>query len=348
MRVGRGVLGLLRTAIGAAIFLAGSAGPVAAQVRGVVVDAAERPVAGAIVELWVGQRRTAAAESDPQGAFTLAPAGAHGPATLSVRRIGLRTRTFDLASADTTLRIQMEAQPVTLAPVTVASPLQRVCPNREDPRARVLWERMRSRYWQETLDTVLVFGLVEFRTGTGERTETEGLRTEVGWTQGAVSASASRYLPRTGYALRVATSAGERSGQWQYRSLDDGMKQDFTQAYFGATHTLSIEHSAAGRTVLGFCPRERLGQYGQIIGTLVIGPDTTLIEARWSFRTQNPSEDAGGRAVYNPPDPRIGSVLLANESSFWRKTTRGDYYVENRTYTGWRVWNGATTVRGNE
>lgn len=333
----RVLLGLLRAVVPAAMLLVATTRPIASQVRGVVVDGSRQPVAGATVELWVAQRRAAAAESSADGAFELAATQVHGPMTVSIRRLGFRTKTIDVVNPDTTLFIQMEIQPLALAPLVVESSTRQICPNREEPRARALWERMRSRYWQEHMDTLVVFALVEFRTGMGSRTETDHLRTAVGWTQGPIAASVSRYLPRSGYAEAVSSSLGERYASWMYRSLDDGGKQDFTQAYFGSQHTLSIVHASPSRTVIGFCPRQQLGQTGQIDGTLVIGADTTLKEARWNFRTRRPVEDAGGQAAYYPPDPRMGSALLAEESSYWRRTANGADYVENRTYTGWRV-----------
>lgn len=61
-----------------------------------------------------------------------------------------------------------------------------------------------------------------------------------------------------------------------------------------------------------------------------------LAEAHWRFPTPAPDEDAGGEAVYEPPDDALGRALLVRESLFWRRTNGGRYYFEAKTFTGWR------------
>lgn len=316
---------------------------VSAQVAGVIVDAARRPVQGATIDVWRSSRRLARAISDSAGRFHVVLAAGGYPVTVSVRHLGLKTRVVDLAAPEDSLTIQMETQPVTLSPVVIAATVRRVCPNREDPRARAAWERMRRLYWQEGMDTVLVFGLLEFRTGKGARSDvgSPGVgRVTAAWSYGAVSTSSSYYLPLAGYARSASGSTGERTASWWYFPLDDGLQQNFTVGQFGAAHTFSIvSESAAGR-VVGFCPRERLGARGQIEGTLVIAQDGSLSSARWAYRTRPPLEDAGGQATYFPPDPRLGRALLSQDGLFWRRTTQGDYYFEHRAYTAWRLWDG--------
>ena len=326
-----------------AIALLRSPIPASAQIGGVVVEAGQRPVQGATIEVWRSSRSVAAAVSDSAGRFDIALGSEAFPVTVSVRQLGLKTRVVDLAAPDDALTIQMEAQPVTLSPVVVASTVRRICPNREDPRARAAWERMRQLYWQEGMDTVLVFGLLEFRTGKATRSDvgSPGVgRVSAAWSYGAVSTSSSYYLPLAGYARAASGSTGERTASWWYYPLDDGLKQNFTLGQFGAAHTFSIVSESAAGLVVGFCPRERLGAKGQIEGTLVIAPDGTLNSARWAYRTRPPLEDAGGQATYFPPDPRLGRALLSQGGLFWRRTTQGEYYFEHRAYTAWRLWDG--------
>lgn len=318
-----------------------AAAPAAAQVRGRVVDAADRPVAGAVVELWVGARQAAGAETDESGGFQLSAAATEGGMMLTVRRLGLRTRTVPLPSADTTLVVRMEEQPVVLRPLAVEATRRPPCPNREDPRARALWERMRSRYWQPEMDTVFVFAFLEVRGGVGARDDAydpAAGRVITGWTTGALVVAHPWLMSRTGYATSAAGGVGDRTAYWNYRALDGGTMQDFTGEYFGAAHTFSILHHSAERTTLAFCPRERMGRTGQIQGTLTLAADTTLQLARWTFRTPRPDEDAGGEASYEPPDPALGNALLARESIFWRKTNPPRYYFEGHRFSGWRRW----------
>lgn len=313
--------------------------PAGAQVRGRVVDAAERPVAGAVVELWAGAQTAGQARTDAAGRFEIGSAPAEPGSVLTVRRVGLRTRTIPLGAGDAEIVVRMEEQPVVLQTLSVVSTRQPRCPNREDPRARALWERMRSRYWQESDDTVFVLGFLEMRSGVGEKSDAwrpEAAPAVPAWTTGALVEAHPWFMSRSGYASRANGGAGERTAWWLYRSLDNGSLQDFTGAHFGAVHTLSIAAQTADRTTIAFCPRGRMTNTGQIAGTLVLDADATLSLASWSFRTPDPDEDAGGEASYFPPDPRLGRALLARETLFWRKTNPPRYYFESRSFTGWQ------------
>jgi hypothetical protein len=315
--------------------------PAAAQVRGLVVDRSERPVSGALVELWDTSRRAAGTWTDEQGGFEIPGGPADGQLMLTVRRLGLVTQAVPLSSRDTTLRVSMQDQAVSLQPLTVEASAGRLCPRREEPRARELWTRMRGRYWQPGADSVFVFGFLELRSGTGEMGdayEPEAGRTSAGWTTGALVVAHPELMALSGYAMDAAGGAGERTAFWNYRALDHGAMQDFTGDYFGSVHTFSIVSQNAEQTILAFCPRDRLRRTGQIQGTLTVRSDATLGSARWSFRTPDPEEDAGGEASYLPPDPALGRALLARETAFWRRSGRTAYYFEAKTFTGWRRW----------
>ena len=325
--------------------------PAAAQVRGLVVDRSDRPVADALVELWVTSRRAAGAQTDERGRFEVPSGPAEGRLMLTVRRLGLSTQTIHLTSRDTTLLVTMEVQAVALQPVTVETSAGRLCPRREEPHARQLWARMRSRYWQPGADSVFVFGFMEIRSGTGEKSDAydpEAGRTSAGWTTGALVVAHPEFMAQSGYALDAAGGAGERTAFWTYRALDDGMMQDFTGEYFGAQHTFFILGQSADQTTSAFCPRDRLRRPGQIQGTLVVRSDTTLSHARWTFQTPDPKEDAGGEASYLPPNPAFGRALLVGETAFWRKSGAA-YYFEAKAFAGWRRWfrepAGQTTVQ---
>ena len=320
----------------------------AAQHRGTVVDEAGRPVPGATVELWTGTRSAAATETASDGTFHLPLQEGLGPLTLSVRRMGLRTHAIALTPADTALLVRMQALPVALAPVVVSSARRRICPNREDPRARALWERMRARYWQARPDSIPYLGLMESRSGVAEKADIGDPAVGTvhpGWTSG-VAADRPGARRVGGFAWRASGGAGERTAFWFYYGLDSGSFQDFTRDYFGSVHSLSIAGTGEDGTILAFCPRERPGENGQIEGTLVLAPDTTLAAARWTFRTGRPVEDAGGEARYHPPDAALGNLLLAQETLFWRGTTGGRYYFEARRFSLWRVPEPGERYRG--
>lgn len=314
--------------------------PAAAQVRGVVMDRSERPVAGAVVELWNISRPTASARTDGQGRFEIPGGPSEERLMLTVRRPGLATQTVHLTSRDTTLLIAMDVQTAALRPVIVEASAGRLCPRQEDPQARQLWTRMRSRYWQPDADSVFVFSFLEIRSGTGDKDDAhdpEAGRISAGWTTGALIVAPPEYMVRSGYAQAAAGGAGERTAFWIYRALDDGVLQDFTGEHFGAVHNLSILSQGTDQTTIVFCPRDRLRRLGQIQGTLILRSDTTLSYARWTFQTAEPREDAGGETSYLPPTPALGYALLARESAFWRKSGAA-YYFESKAFTGWSRW----------
>jgi hypothetical protein len=318
-----------------------SARPAAAQVRGLVVDRSERPVAGALVELWIASRRAAAAQTDNQGGFEIAGGPGQEQLMLTVRRLGMATQTLQLTSRDTTLRVVMDVQPVSLQPLTVETSAGRLCPRREEPRARELWTLMRSRYWQPNEDSVFMFAFMELRSGTGHKSDAydpEAGRTAAGWTTGALVVAHPEFMVHSGYAAAAAGGVGDRTAFWLYRKLDQGAIQDFTGEYFGAVHTFAIISQNAGQTTIAFCPQDRLRRTGQIQGTLTLRSDTTLSTAQWSFRTPSPEEDAGGEASYLPPERAFGRALLTRETVFWRKSGPHFYYFEAKSFSGWRRW----------
>lgn len=325
----------------ASIAAALCAAPTAAQVQGLVVDRSERPVAGALVELWASSRHAAAARTDDQGRFEIPAGPEQHQLMLTIRRVGLATQTLPLASRDTAVRVVMEVQPVVLQPLTVETSAGRLCPRREEPQARELWNHMRSRYWQPGRDSVFVFAFMELRSGTGEKRDAyapEAGRTAAGWTTGALVVAHPELMTLSGYATDAAGGAGERTAFWSYRALDDGMMQDVTGDYFGSVHTFSIISQNVQQTTIAFCPRDRLRRTGQIQGTLTLRSDSTLSSAQWNFRTPNHDEDAGGEASYLPPNLALGRALLARETVFWRKSGPRFYYFEAKAFSGWRRW----------
>jgi hypothetical protein len=234
--------------------------------------------------------------------------------------------------------LRLQPRPFLLEALTVAGAGRRLCPNREEPAARALWERMRARYWQLGQDSVFVHGFMEIRTGVGEKADAarpEAGRIRPGWTTGSLVSAHPELMALSGYGTPANGGPGERIAFWRYRVLDKGTLQDFTGAYFGAAHTFSLVATDRGEPTLAFCPRERRRDVAQIEGLLRLRADTTLAWARWSFRTPRPDEDAGGEASYYPPDPGFDHALLAHETQFWRRTGRDRYYFEAHTFTGW-------------
>jgi hypothetical protein len=316
--------------------------PATSQVRGAVIESSGRPVSGVVVEAWARGRTVESVQTDEQGRFAISGRAQVSEAVfLSFRGMGYRTRTLALPSQDSSVQVVLEAAPLALAPVTVSAAPRRLCPNVEDPRARMLWERMRSRYWPEHADTVFIFGFIEVRRGTGTKLDVdlaETGRSTHGWTTSALVTAAPEAMARSGYATPAAGGAGERTAFWTYRALDHGQMQDFTGAYFGQAHTFALLQAGPTQMMISFCPRTRQPLVGHIEGVLTFSGDTILTTARWDFRTPRPDEDAGGEASYYQPESATGRALLAHQTRFWRKTTGGRYYFETHEFVDWRRW----------
>ena len=135
-------------AIGGAILLCAALSsvppPARAQVRGVVTDGTGRPLPGVLVELWDAHRRLGGDGTDRSGYFRLA-AVASGPRALLARGIGLEPLRQTLAPGDSVVRLVMRPLAVLVSAVTVAAtPTE--CPDRDDQRARKLWEHAAAHY----------------------------------------------------------------------------------------------------------------------------------------------------------------------------------------------------------
>lgn len=332
-----------------------SASGTAAQVRGTVVDAGGRPMPDVAVEVWAGQEQIGAATSDAAGAFSVSLAAARVPTALSARRIGMRSGVIRLTSADTTVTVRMEVEAVVLAPIQATS-TRRLCPNREDPAARALWTRMAPHYWKPVDDDSLeLFALGEFQSGRVTHAQigrADFAPVQPGWVFSSRmtahdEAIDGRILAAGEYASRVVSGGGggERTAFWSYYYLDGWDTQHWMRDGFGSRHTLGVVRAGPEQTVISFCPRARLGEFGQVQGTLTLNRDGTLSAASWRYRTRAPDEDAGGEAEYLPPDPHLGRVLLARQTLFWRRTTLNRYYVEARRLSGWRVLDGSFDPR---
>jgi hypothetical protein len=315
-----------------------------AQLRGEVTDTAGAPVAGANVEAWTGLRRTASVRSDAAGRFVLASTG--GDATdLVVHRIGFRRLVMSLAAADTVVRLRLVPAPVSLQGIT-ASVETRGCPNREDPRARALWEAARRRYRPVT-DTLVFHSLgTRYRgdrpresihdAGRGSRSWL-AVSTGTGWVQWR------RQIQLRGYAVRLGTPFTEQYALWQYAPLETDIAHHFTEPLFGELHLLSFAPSGPGERTIRFCPAGRDRRRPEIEGTLTVSDDTVFLAASWRFVTPRPTEDAGGEADFLPPHAATGSLLLPERSLFWRRVTGGTrYYVEAATYEEWRLFPGSS------
>ncbi|HEX8670318.1 MAG TPA: carboxypeptidase-like regulatory domain-containing protein, partial [Longimicrobium sp.] len=116
----------------------------AAQVRGSVIDSLGNAIPAATVELWSGLRRVRETRTDSRGAFQLQTDRTSPPTGLFVRRIGYENGALAIRG-DTSVVIALRPTALQLSGIVVTAGI-RICPNREDPAARALWEAMRARH----------------------------------------------------------------------------------------------------------------------------------------------------------------------------------------------------------
>lgn len=309
--------------------------PAAAQLRGVVTDPAGAPVVGAQVEVWGPEARLAATQTDAEGTFTF-PAQATATAKrLVLRRIGYRSLVVPVpAPSAAPARYVLHPEAVEL-PELVATLNRKPCPNREDPAARRLWTRARSRYSDDTRD----------REANGDWLYVEEDVTPD--RVGVVDERRARLGSELGGRPEYPTSFGFRPTQlrirelgyafpmpwkdpsyrpwrefyaWEYPRLGTFAAHHFASGLFGERHTFSFQRRAPRETVLAFCGSRRGGQ-PYLEGTLTVGSDTTFVAAAWSFVTPEPRERAGGEVTFAPPVTAGGAPgqLRAARGVFWRR-----------------------------
>ncbi|HEX8208641.1 MAG TPA: carboxypeptidase-like regulatory domain-containing protein [Longimicrobium sp.] len=286
----------------------------AAQVRGSVVDSLGNAVPAASVELWSGLRRVRETRTDAQGAFQLETDRASPPTGLFVRRIGFEDSSLAIRS-DTSVVIALRATALRLSGIVVTAG-KRVCPNREDPAARALWESMRARY--SALSGTGYFHSLGTRVRTTvpfEQIEEVGEvePQERTWQySGTPTWSVWRdIIGRDGYAMRINGGMGEAYAFWFYAPLQLATAQHFVESQFAELHTISIVSTGRGETVLGFCSHPGNGRTRtRLEGILTLSAARELIRARWRYLTPTLNEDAGSEVEFLPPGTVSGALLL--------------------------------------
>ena len=307
-----------------------------AQVRGVVTDSAGRPLPGVLVELWDAQRRLAGDGTDASGRFRLAAAGT-GPRALLARRVGFEPLRRVLPQGDSEFQLVMQPLAVEIAAVTVETePV--LCPERDDPRARALWEHAASRYdvaisaYGVGADAMLFSALLPVES----LGVTDTMRLEGWYVQGSYSALAfeTRFATQANfYAVPTSRRSVRRYDRWIYQPLESSRAWHFGDSLFSRMNRLAFTRTTLGDTVIAFC--SSLGTRPYIRGTLRIAPDTTFAAADWEFVTTSRREEAGGHVLFAPADARAsGQSLLPAAGLFWRRLLRL-VYQEWMEYRQW-------------
>ena len=325
---------MTRIALFLGVLLLCWSGAAGAQVHGRVLDEAGRPLPAASVELWTSSRRLARTAADAEGRFTFAAGVAAGATSAAAYRIGYQSATVPLRG-DASLEIRLVPAPLALGGLRVRAPERRLCPNREDPRARGQWERARRLYASPAMwDVTLRSDRYEADVPRGAIGVVDGLRADSGgFTSGDLSrvrADADGTLAGV-YARRTEFDQGQH---WEYAPLAWGLNPHFVTPRFGEAHRLAIVSERAGLVVLGFCPARR--DAPGIEGTLSLTADGTLRSARWRHRVPGSRREAGGEVDYLPPAAATRNLLLARRSLFWR-SWRGAFHFREDRYSEWVV-----------
>ncbi|HEX8431639.1 MAG TPA: carboxypeptidase-like regulatory domain-containing protein [Longimicrobium sp.] len=310
-------------------------GTASAQVAGRVLDDAGRPVTAASVEIWTPSRRLATAATDQEGRFAFSAEASAGATSVAVHRLGFQGATVALRGAEA-IEVRLRPAPLALAGVRVTARERRLCPVRDMPRARSMWEAARAGY-----SAVPSAHDVRLRS---DRYEADVPRAEIGVVDGRAPAKGgftTADLAFYGadadgmllgvYARRVDYGAREH---WEYAPLAWGLNPHFVSARFGAAHRFSIVSESGGVVVLAFCPMN--AEAPSIEGTLTLTADGMLRTARWRYVVPRSRSEAGGEVDYLPRDAATGNLLLARRGLFWRSWRSAFHFREDR-YSEWIV-----------
>ncbi len=355
---GSGVAGGLRAtvalvAMGVALATTGSR--LDAQITGRVQDMQGRNLDQVVVEAWGPDTRLSVTSTTADGLFEFPEAVTSELRSLYAHRLGYRASRVSVSEGVTHYVIRMAADPFEIEGLVVSVEPDR-CEGGEDREARDLWSAVRRRY-DPGIDSL---GAATYL-GTGIRAVP---LSEVGPVPVASGGSGQRgsaplfraswrrRVERSGYARQLSAPSPDGMYEaWGYAPLEAEFSTHFVDEVFGKLHRFRFADSAEEGWSLRFCPRDddRPG----IDGYLKISPDSFLVVAEWSFRTDEPDEDAGGRAVFTPTEGG-GSrpFLLPTEGLFWRKVAPDRYLQRYERFEGWMFAPGDSVpflpVRGNE
>ncbi len=313
-----------------------------AQVSGRVIDEEGAPVTGATVELWSSTARLGAVLSGHGGGFSFPADAADDAVGVLAYRIGMNAAQVAIGAGGSELVLRLSSSAIALDPVMVtASRPTRLCPNRDDPAARTMWDAARSRYGGPP-GAHQVHIVFEELTGEVPRAGI-GSAGEEPFRRGSQSTRLSfgrgwNDRVHCGYGCRIEQSFDPAYALWRYLPLESHYTNHFLTDYFGERHTFSLAPHGGDESLLVFCSTEQRSRI-RADGTLRFS-DGALVEARWSFRTPRPAEEAGGEVLFVPTAAFSEDVLLLPARGlFWRRIHgTGDRYFQRITRFGeWRL-----------
>lgn len=321
--------------------------PATAQITGYVLNEEGDPVAGAAVEAWAADRKIGGRLANEDGWF-LFPGEITGRIrALYAGQLGYHPEVVQIEEGVDSYEIRLTREPILLPELVVDAQRDR-CAGREDRDARRLWERAAARYSQglDTLGVATYLASVESILPEGEvgTIQAAGEALAQRGSSSLLRFSWKRRIEREGYAYQVRRSTPEQSyTSWVYPPLEADFATHFVGDQFGERHRFKFDTvddpDGDGGVTLVFCARD--DDHPSMEGTLRISPDTTVAVAQWLFRTPEPVEQAGGRAVFGPvADDPDDSYLLPIEGVFWRRSPPDSYWQRYQKFELWMVAQG--------
>lgn len=296
--------------------------PAAAQVSGRVVDAQGRPLPAVSIELVVGGRVAGTQLSDFDGRFRFDPQPVAGEVELVASMIGYPPAHRRVRAPAEGLTLTMASAAIPLEGLTVVAEPKVACPHREDPRARELWESLRSRY-DHAEDTLGISFYARRYDATGpadvlnDIEESQEVHSWYG-VEGRVRRKSPFYTSPYTYGYPIRTSFDPAYAEWMYRPLGTTDADHFIAASFGQRHSFHVLGQHDGLTFIRFCPAAVSQKGPSVEGILTIGRDTSLVKAEWTFHSHKPAEMAGGEVVFVERGEAL-MPLLPWHYLYWRK-----------------------------
>lgn len=317
-----------------------SVAPAVGQITGSTVDRAGAPLQGVLIEAWSADRRIQTRISDEQGRFLFAAPVAEITTALYAHRLGLQALRVEVTEGVQDYLLRMTEAPIALEALVV-NVGEATCSNREDDEARRIWSDMAARY-SRSVDTL---GIATYVASSIEAVSPSEIGPVAVGSVGSAQrgsaplfrASWSRRVDRSGYARPLSAPSSDGTFEaWGYPPLEADFAVHFGQEVFGKQHRFTVEAERNDGWYIRFCPKDR--DEPSISGILHISTDTLLKVAEWSFSTEEPDEDAGGRAVFSEERRDDGApFLLPTEGLFWRRTGHNQFLQRYERYEGWIV-----------
>ncbi len=317
-----------------------------AQIAGVVSAEDGAPLSAVTVELWRPQERSAVFMTAATGLFRFDSVQTRGAARMIFSRIGYEPVILQAVRLNTFVRITMPVAPVSIPAVT-AQTSARLCPNHDDPQAHTVWEAAKRRYSSElgsrSMSVDMLMGdesLVPIdRVGMVDESSLKSILLRYAGTTADVTpgrhVNVNTQIAEFGYAFPTKLD----EPRWRFPELDGRQAYHFISDLFPRLNSLSISDQTGGETTIAFCSvrRDRPG----IKGRLVIGSDTSLVSAHWTFRIPGSQLIAGGEVFFYPirPDPAVRVPILPARGIGWIQNARWKdrYSQRSMVFRSWGI-----------